>query len=195
MAYCANCGVKLADGAKFCAECGAKSAGFYSNVGANPTKPAGENVSGNTGAHENQQSYTYQYQYQQEQKTQTYGEGTEDMFDPVDVKRNKVMGVLSYLGILVLIPILAGDKKSYYVKFHANQGLALFLVSIGVNLISSLTRFIVYEVLGYYRFDFFSNIFNILEFGIFILVIMGIVYACKGEKRGFPFIEDIKILK
>ena len=38
-----------------------------------------------------------------------------------DVQNNKVMAVLSYIGILVLIPILAA-KESPFARFHANQG-------------------------------------------------------------------------
>lgn len=46
-----------------------------------------------------------------------------------DVQNNKVMAVLSYIGILVLIPILAA-KESPFARFHANQGLILFLCEI-----------------------------------------------------------------
>ena len=41
----------------------------------------------------------------------------------------KLLGILSYLGILSLIPYFCGDK-SEFVKYHATQGLNLFLVSI-----------------------------------------------------------------
>ena len=39
---------------------------------------------------------------------------------------DKLMGVLAYLGILVLIPLLAA-KDSKFAQFHAKQGLTLFI--------------------------------------------------------------------
>lgn len=51
-----------------------------------------------------------------------------------DINANKGMSVLSYIGILFLIPMLA-RKDSPYCRFHANQGLVLFIVEIVVNLL------------------------------------------------------------
>ena len=45
------------------------------------------------------------------------------------------MGVLSYLGILVFVPLIAGNKQSPYVRFHTNQGLVLFIASVIVELL------------------------------------------------------------
>ena len=59
----------------------------------------------------------------------------QEYFQQEDVKKHKGMGVLSYFGILVLIPLLAGDKNSPYVRFHSNQGLVLFLVSVILDLL------------------------------------------------------------
>jgi len=39
------------------------------------------------------------------------------------------------LGILFIVPLLA-EPKNEFVKFHSNQGLALFLAFIAVSLIS-----------------------------------------------------------
>ena len=41
-----------------------------------------------------------------------YDQPREGTFHPEDVKANKVMAVLSYIGILVLVPLLAGNKNS-----------------------------------------------------------------------------------
>ena len=45
-------------------------------------------------------------------------------FDNQDIQNNKIMAILSYFGILVLVPILAA-KESKFARFHANQGLIL----------------------------------------------------------------------
>ena len=65
---------------------------------------------------------------------------TEDytaQFDPQDIASNKVMGVLAYIGILVLIPIFAA-KNSPFARFHANQGLILFIAELCLMVISWL---------------------------------------------------------
>lgn len=40
-----------------------------------------------------------------------------------------MLAVLAYLGLLVFVPILSGSK-SEFVRFHANQGLVLFICSV-----------------------------------------------------------------
>ena len=46
--------------------------------------------------------------------------------DPDDAEKNKIFGILAYLGILCLVPIFAA-KDSPFAKYHANQGLVLLL--------------------------------------------------------------------
>ena len=102
--------------------------------------------------------------------------------------------MLSYLGILVLIPLLAGNKQSAYVKQHINQGLSLFILSAIVDLLDGET------VLGMHSFinfgnTFLSEILDIAGFALFIIAIMGIVSACKGTKKELPLVGKVKILK
>ena len=49
-----------------------------------------------------------------------------------EIDNGKLMALLSYIGILALIPYFA-EKENKYVRFHAIQGLNLLIV----NLISS----------------------------------------------------------
>lgn len=118
----------------------------------------------------------------------------QEYFQQEDVKKHKGMGVLSYFGILVLIPLLAGDKNSPYVRFHSNQGLVLFLVSVILDLLEGDWVFGLHSWINLGGSGL-SWAFDILSFGCFILMIVGIVTACKGEKRELPIIGKIKILK
>ena len=106
MAYCVKCGAKVQDGAKFCPECGASI----------PEGQA-ENKDREQYTYTNQDTWNYSYQgggYQKEQQNgyqnsgpggnQQYYQYKEEKFEKEDVQRNKVMGVLSYIGILVLVP-------------------------------------------------------------------------------------------
>ena len=105
---------------------------------------------------------------------------------------DKVYGILSYIGILVLVPLLAG--KTQFARFHANQGLVLFIadiilgVVIGISVgVLSLIPF-VGVVLG-------SILSGVLGLCIFILMIMGIVNAANGEMKPLPVIGGIKLIK
>ena len=103
-----------------------------------------------------------------------------DEMDPEDVEKNKVMAILAYIGILVLIPILAA-KDSKFAKFHANQGLVLFLLAIVVSALAKL------NVIGW--------LFGIVDVVVVILAVVGIVYAAQGKAKELPVIGNWKILK
>lgn len=46
--------------------------------------------------------------------------------DKGDIEKNKGITVLSYIGVLFLVPLLA-SKDSKFAKFHAKQGLVLVI--------------------------------------------------------------------
>lgn len=120
--------------------------------------------------------------------------GAADYFDEMEVRQNKAMGVLSYLGILVLIPLLAGNRQSQYVKHHTNQGLTLFLLSSLVDLVEGDWVWGLHSVI-HFGGGIFSWIFDILGLVFFILMVMGIVAACRGERKELPLIGKIKFFK
>jgi len=109
--------------------------------------------------------------------------------DPKDAQDNKVMGILAYLGILVLVPILAA-KESPFARYHSNQGLILLIVAaalaIVINILSriSLSLWLVFTLLG-----------GILWLGVGVFAILGIINAVKGEMKELPLIGKYKILK
>lgn len=96
--------------------------------------------------------------------------------DPEDIKKNKIYAVLAYLGVLVLIPIILA-KDSKFAKFHANQGLVLFLIEIVIGLVLK------------------KGLCAIIEAVIFVFAIIGIIYAIQGKAKELPVIGNIKILK
>ena len=183
MAYCVKCGAKVNDGVQYCPQCGAKI----------PVMPgAGQQQ-------DNQQDYSYQqngqqgYTYQQNSQ-QGYTGQQGEFFQQEDVRQNKVMGVLSYLGILVFVPLIAGNKQSPYVRFHTNQGLVLFIASVIVELLDGRWIWGFHSMINFGG-SWFSWIFDICSLVLFVFMIVGIVYACKGERKELPVIGQIKILK
>ena len=62
---------------------------------------------------------------------------TTSEFEAEDIEKNKVMAILAYIGILVLIPIFAA-KDSKFAKFHANQGLLLFIIETALGIVNAI---------------------------------------------------------
>ena len=102
-----------------------------------------------------------------------------DAPDPADASANKWMSVLAYLGILVLIPLFA-RKDSKFARFHVNQGLILFICSLGTYLIGKINGL--------------GTVAWILNIAIFILAILGIINAVKGETKELPLVGKIRII-
>jgi uncharacterized membrane protein len=93
-----------------------------------------------------------------------------------DVQQNRIFALLSYFGILLLIPMLA-RRESTFCRYHLNQGLVLFFADMVLNYVCGLI-----------------GILSILKFGILILMIMGIINCVKGVCAPLPLIGNIQIL-
>lgn len=94
----------------------------------------------------------------------------------------KLGGVLSYIGILFIIPLIAA-KDDADIKFHVNQGLVLFLVGVIGGFICGFI-----PMIGGY-------ISMALSIFTFVLMIIGIINASKEETKPLPIIGGITILK
>lgn len=120
---------------------------------------------------------------------------TDAVADPADIEKNKVMAVLAYLGILVLVPILAA-KDSKFARYHANQGLILFITWIAVMVVVGcpLTLFQIFV-----HIKFLGCCLDLVPFALFIgllvLAIMGIINAVNGVMKPLPVIGSYTILK
>lgn len=101
-------------------------------------------------------------------------------FEPDDINGNKIMAAISYLGILVIIPIIAA-KDSKFVRFHANQGLILLLCEV------------VCTVLG--KIPVIKIFASILDICLLALAIYGIYNVIKGKAKRLPFIGKFDLIK
>lgn len=169
MTYCVKCGAQIDERASFCPQCGAP-------VPKEQTQDPYGYESDTYGQNGNYGQYD------------SYG-GDTGWFVQEEVQQNKVMAVLSYIGVLVLIPLLAGDKTSAYLRQHVNQGLALFIISAVLEFVERIFDDII--PLGWV----ISWPLGIAQFAAFIILIMGIVSACKGTRKPLPIVGNIHILK
>ena len=108
-----------------------------------------------------------------------------------DVEKNKIFGVLAYLWILFFIPlVVCPDSK--FGKFHANQGLVLFLFGIvGSAVIGIITMVFALIGLGIVGV-ILASIFGLLDV---LLVVLGIVNAATGKAKALPIIGGISLIK
>lgn len=165
MKYCVNCGAQLEDDAKFCVSCGAKVEEQNVNSG---EYNCAENYEGQTAR----------------DKVFDAFENTEDTtadFDPYDVEHNKLLALLSYLNILFIVPLVAAPD-SKFARFHANQGLVLFLFSLITKVVFAV------PVVGW----IVGAVFEVI---IVIGLISGIINVLKGKAKELPVIGKYRIIK
>lgn len=166
MPFCSNCGAPNDERSTFCANCGTKLEAPQQNQYAAPQQ--GE-------YHAPQQG---EYQQYQEAPQQSFV--VDKGYEPSDIEANKLFAILAYLGPLVFVPIFAA-RNSKFAKFHANNGLVIFIVWI----LSNILRVI----------PIVKHFVWIISILIAIVDIIGLVQAIKGEAKPMPVISDIKIIK
>jgi len=127
-----------------------------------------------------------------------------------EIESGKGMAVLSYIGILALIPYFA-EKKNKYVRFHAVQGINIMLILVGWTIIASIISGVITSALtaGCVSWWFTGStgtcnpgLASLISFILWlpsmvigILCIIGIVNAASGKAKELPILGKIKIIK
>ena len=100
---------------------------------------------------------------------------------PAPVSSNRsVMLVLSYIGILALIPLLT-EKNDREVQWHAKHGLVLLVA----YLILTVGIFIASMIIG-----FFGLLQIPLWIGYLVVIILGITNALNGKRFVIPGVSE-----
>ena len=160
MSFCEHCGAPIEEGVNFCQVCGEK---------VNASTPEQPGTSG---------EYRADYSQPAAETTTT---ANNEVYDNQDIQNNKVLACLSYLGLLFLVPLIAAPD-SPYARFHANQGLVLFIACLILGVICAI------PFIGWL-------VGTIGEIAVLVLAIMGIVNAAQGQAKELPIIGKFKILK
>lgn len=92
-------------------------------------------------------------------------------------EKNTVMGILSYLGPLVLFPYLVA-KDDAFVKFHVKQGLVLLVGEVGIWFLGM----IMWPLMP---------IIGIINLGFLVLIIIGIVNVAQGKEKELPLVGSL----
>ena len=92
---------------------------------------------------------------------------------------NKIFGILSYLGPLVIISLLV-KKDDSTVKFHSKQGLVLFCIEIILSVLMS----------GRMMWSL-GPLYSLINLGILVLAILGILNVLGGKEKELPIVGGL----
>ncbi|MEK6967346.1 MAG: DUF4870 domain-containing protein [Nanoarchaeota archaeon] len=92
--------------------------------------------------------------------------------------------ILSYLGILLLIPLLVVKKKDEFIKFHLRQGIVLLIVEVIFAIAAQFFGFLFF--LGWIIWPLVS----LCWLAILIVSIVAIIKAIQGEMWKIPVISN-----
>lgn len=105
---------------------------------------------------------------------------------------DKLFGILSYLGFLVLIPICVG--KTDFTRYHANQGLVLLILDVILGAIITVCS-LVLGLLGAIGAVLAGIVGGVLGLVILVFIILGVVNVANGKMAPLPIIGNITLLK
>lgn len=110
--------------------------------------------------------------------------------DEADANDNKIYGILSYISILFIVPLLTA-KESAFAKFHANQGMVAFLTGIILNaavgaicaLLSALQMGWLSAIIG--------PLVNLVNLAFMVI---GIINVAQGKAKELPLIGQFHLI-
>ncbi|MCL2179149.1 MAG: DUF4870 domain-containing protein [Cystobacterineae bacterium] len=101
---------------------------------------------------------------------------------------DKVMLVLSYLGLFCLIPFFIA--KNDYVKWHARQGLAFSIVVIVLSVALQILTILLAKALA--SLLIVATLLSFAFFlGVFVVMVLAIIKALKGIRWPIPFVAGL----
>lgn len=185
MDFCSKCGKQLDENSKFCTGCGA------------PVGMAQTNQNG---------SVRPEYSTAQVRKT----DFSED-FASDDKRENRAVAAVSYVGPMFFLPLVA-TPNSKFARFHANQGVTLFMLSLAYGVVYKALLWFFSEILigasltkfsfSYFGYGAATTVYGIISLlltlvwgVVIVLFIIGIVNALKGKAAELPVIGKIRFFK
>ena len=91
------------------------------------------------------------------------------------------------------MPLLAA-KDSPFAKYHANQGLTLFIAEIALWIAIAVVNGILNFILPH-SLDFIEFLISLAQILPIILTVLGIINASQGKCLPLPIIGGVKLLK
>ena len=116
-----------------------------------------------------------------------------------EIENGKLMALLSYIGILALIPYFA-EKENKYVRFHAIQGLNLLIINLVVSAASFVVAIVatvlfIIPIIGWILGFLLYIVIGLVPVGLLGISILGVVYSLQGNAKELPIVNQIKFIK
>lgn len=108
------------------------------------------------------------------------GKDTTATFDPQDIEKNKTLAAFAML--LFFLPLIA-CPESRFGRFYANQGLILFILSLGGSIILGIIPFVGWVLLPLYAIATLA------------LAILGLINGLNGKARELPLVGRFRLIK
>lgn len=114
-------------------------------------------------------------------------------FDTQDTQDAKVWSILAYFGILFFLPLVCAPKSGFG-KFHANQGLILFLTSLILGVVNVVLQIVLgwIPLVGKIICGLVSLIISVAALA---WMIYGIVQAAQGKAKTLPLIGKFTLIR
>lgn len=112
-----------------------------------------------------------------ENNTQQTGEQQKVDAQPFEPAHEKNVGMAVVAYLLFFVPLLTESKNDPFVKYHVKQGFVLFITAVAVNIVAMF----LHEI-------FFGFVGVLLQLGVFVLLILGILNAVHGKKEPLPLV-------
>ena len=179
MAFCKHCGNQLPDDAAFCSNCGTPVD--------NAQQTGQQNVQQNT-----QQADQQPVQQNAQQADQQPVQPEVMNSDGTVLNAEKGLAWLAYIpwAPVFLVPLFV-RKTSEYCKYHVKQGATLWAVGIAYEIVKAIFLAIINAIFPGHRVYYLyyhSAVYNVFSFifwagsiFLFVLAIIGIVYAATGK--------------
>ena len=125
-----------------------------------------------------------------------HGIDVTDRYTKEEIDENTPMAVLAYIPVLCLIPLFIelSAKKSFYLRFHLNQGLVLFLTELMMGLLVEAAGFFLGKI--WYPLEAVMHILTaLLGVGFLVLTVIGVMTALHKKARELPLFGSLTIIK
>ncbi len=111
-----------------------------------------------------------------------------------DIRKNKGMALLSYLSILVVIPMVFG-LHSKFVRHHANQGLMLFTLEVVVWAACKTVILLGYPLLHLSAMVYLTSLVGgLIWLGFTLLALLGLLHVAGDSYANLPVIGEYEII-
>ena len=104
-----------------------------------------------------------------------------------DVDDHKLFAIIGYiLPFLFFVPMVQdASKNNVFARYHANQQLTLLVLCIGLYILGQVIYSISYMLMVF---------IPLLNIGLLVLAIMGIIHAAQGEMKELPLVGKFNFL-